>query len=212
MAVVGATVALTVPAIAHDADGGGHDKFAHEADQVDGQHAVASTNNPAARATRLVATNGQGSLPDGIIPTEPWHEVGTAGEPGFATNGDGFCMDGVGVDPCWTNFDSNHNSAAFFKDPAGVVHLKGLVVSQCYPCTNGFDLEIIFTLPPGYRPAAREVQATVAHSDQGGSPPASLHRINVETNGNVRADMDIGPELFQGDWISLDGITFRAAG
>src|SRR4051812_32795486 len=55
--------------------------------------------------------------PRDLARTEAWRVVGAPGEPQF-TNFVG-CV--------WSNFDSNHQSAAFFRDASGVVHLKGLV-------------------------------------------------------------------------------------
>ena len=65
-----------------------------------------------------------------IVPPEGWHEVGAPGEVGFQ-NG-------------WANVPGPFETAAFYKDHEGVVHLKGVV-------TGGTGL--IFQLPSGYRPA-----------------------------------------------------------
>src|SRR5687768_11321556 len=49
------------PAIAH---GVHHALFAHNADKVDGKHAVAASATPAQRAGKLVAANAAGRHPD----------------------------------------------------------------------------------------------------------------------------------------------------
>lgn len=67
----------------------------------------------------------------GVAP-EPWHVVGSPGEPAFQ-NG-------------WVNYDTGTNAqASFYKDPHGVVRVKGLV-------KNGVINAPVFTLPVGYRP------------------------------------------------------------
>jgi len=88
----------------------------------------------------------------------------------------------------WENYSTEYNSAAYFKDSLGVIHLRGLV-------KNGSGT--IFTLPQGYRPARREL-------------------FGVATNPNVMGRIDIlsdgGVSMVAGNngWISLDGIIFKA--
>lgn len=88
-----------------------------------------------------VATAADAGTVDGIdssqflraLPaSEPWHRVGTAGEPPFL-NG-------------WDNADSELAPARFYKDPLGIVHIQGTIATP--GITNH-----VFTLPPGYRPA-----------------------------------------------------------
>ena len=134
------------------------------------------------------------------VTVEAWREVGAPGQPGFIT--DALNCDGPN-DQCWDNFDSVHNSVAFFRDPFGVVHLKGL--GKCFnanDCVGGGigRAHTIFVLPSGYRPAKREVQATLSN--------AGSFRVNIESGGEVRIEELI---TFQTGWVSLDGITFRAA-
>ena len=103
------------------------------------------------------------------------------------------------------------NTAAFYKDPWGLVHLKGLVAAddfgagQCdFDQTSATEL-VIFFLPEGYWPAAREVHATLAGN--------SLARVNVShTDGGVRLEGAMPGSGQAEDYLSLDGITFRAAG
>lgn len=90
----------------------------------------------------------------------------------------------------WTNYHNTYNSAGYFKDSFGIVHLKGLV-------KNGQTNKAIFTLPNNYRPAKRELHAVCTHPD-------TIGRIDIFTNGEVR--MRSGNKA----WISLDGITFLA--
>jgi hypothetical protein len=67
---------------------------------------------------------------------EPWHEVGTPGQPAFQHS----CA----------NSDSTIQTVAFYKDREGVVHLKGRYDS----CTSAGAPA--FQLPPGYRPESLE--------------------------------------------------------
>jgi hypothetical protein len=131
---------------------------------------------------------------------EPWHEIGAPGEPTFndgLPNHD-FCY--------WTNFDGAHNSAAFLRDRAGFVHLKGLVDANdgdMFQCGVAGDYARIFSLPEGYRPAQREVHLTLTNG--------ALGRVNVDVFlGTVTVE---APTTFANaeQWLSLDGISFRCA-
>ena len=65
LAVVGIWVlAASLPAVGH---GVKHAIFAHNADKVDGKHAVKAGASPSKRARKLVATNAKGKLPTNII-------------------------------------------------------------------------------------------------------------------------------------------------
>jgi len=90
----------------------------------------------------------------------------------------------------WANYGiRDYNDAGYFKDSLGIVHLKGLVKDG--------KANLIFQLPPGYTPANRELHG-VATSDN------VMGRVDIFPNGRV--------ERIAGssNWISLDGITFRA--
>jgi hypothetical protein len=72
-----------------------------------------------------------------MVPMDPWHVVGTTGEPGFL-NG-------------WVNYGTYGATAAFRKFPDGRVRLRGLVRSGTVAASaSGY----IFVLPAGYRPQA----------------------------------------------------------
>jgi hypothetical protein len=72
-----------------------------------------------------------------LVPMDPWHVVGTTGEPGFL-NG-------------WVNYGTYGATAAFRKFPDGRVRLRGLVRSGTVAASaSGY----IFVLPAGYRPQA----------------------------------------------------------
>jgi hypothetical protein len=109
---------------------------------------------------------------------EPYRVVGTAGQPAFQHQ--------------WTNTAPSLASAAFFKDPTGVVHLRGSV-------ENGHSAAVIFTLPPGYRPA-RQLNLPVAVSASG------VGWLEISTSGTV-APIWSGSGLRS---VGMDGLSFRA--
>ena len=108
---------------------------------------------------------------------EPFHEVGAPGEPLFQ-NG-------------WSNFGSEVATAAFYKDPLGVVHLRGTLAGSP-------DGTVAFTLPPGYRPPA---SLTIPLAASAGGI------AGIIPNGNVNLDCH-GTGICSA--AGLDGITFRA--
>ena len=107
---------------------------------------------------------------------EAWHEVGTAGNPAFAGS--------------WKNFGGAFETAAFYKDPGGLVHLKGLV---------DVGSGTIFTLPAGYRPAKTEVFTVV-------STGGAFGEIRLASTGTLQLTVGTGS-----GYVSLSGISFRAA-
>jgi hypothetical protein len=111
-------------------------------------------------------------LVKGIFP-EPFHEVGASGEPPFE-NG-------------WHNESPlTETTAAFYKDPSGVVHLKGIL-------TGGAEGTDIFHLPPGYRLTKAACIATIGN-----------RYVCIFSDGAVQFTTGpTGP-------ISLDGMTFLA--
>ena len=128
--------------------------------------------------------------------SEGWHEIGAPGEPTF---GDG-----------WSNATPTYicggqsagcveyNTAGFYKDSLGVVHLKGSIkfdLASCNGCSS-----IAFRLPEGYRPARAAVFDPA--SDRSGMDVFVLY------DGYFQVSR---PEGFSGTYhYSLDGITFRA--
>ena len=90
----------------------------------------------------------------------------------------------------WSNFGGGYNPAGYFKDPWGVVHLRGLVKSTIMST-------IIFNLPAGYRPAFTEKLPTSSNNAFG--------IIEITNTGDV--DSIVGVNLS----VCLDGITFKAA-
>lgn len=89
----------------------------------------------------------------------------------------------------WVDFGAAYAPSGFWKDPNGQVHLRGVV-------KNGTAVgTVIFTLPPSYAPAFREVFAV--------SSNGSFGAIDVMTSGDVVASVGSTASF------SLSGISFR---
>jgi hypothetical protein len=127
-------------------------------------------------ATNSKKLGGQAPNAYASSTSEPYHEVGAPGEPGFGTN--------------WENFQPTSASTGFYKDPLGIVHLKGTISAI------GLGSEAAFTLPEGYRPA-KILRIGVAST-------GVSKTLFIDPNGDVR------PDDRNGEDIGLDGVTFRA--
>ncbi|HZV68416.1 MAG TPA: hypothetical protein VFG10_02700 [Saprospiraceae bacterium] len=92
----------------------------------------------------------------------------------------------------WVNYGGSYATAAYYKDKAGVVHLRGLIKNG----TNN-QVTVIARLPGGYTPTYGDLVFAVVNGDN------NIKRIDVESDGDL---------LFFGTtntFLSLDGITFR---
>lgn len=114
---------------------------------------------------------------------EAWHEVGEAGEPAFENS--------------WENYGGVYTTAAFMKDPLGFVHLKGFIAKGV--TTNSTP---VFTLPAGYRPSAASHFSSM-----------SIYGATLSSTTFIRIDPDGAVLVYyaQNEWLTLDGITFKAA-
>jgi hypothetical protein len=138
----------------------------------------------ATNATNADALEGQPASAFAASTSEPYHEIGAPGEPAFQ-NG-------------WANFDAtNFTTAGFYKDPLGVVHLKGTLV-------NAADNSIAFQLPPGYRPSKQQLMPMASEAPNPGGVPVAA-KLEVESDGEVRPDCDGAGCASAG----IDGVTFR---
>ncbi len=158
-------------------------------------------NSSAGKATYLNADrlDGLDSTAFARKTSESWHEVGTSSGPAFGVH----CFETEpGCETRWANYGSDWGTVAFFKDALGIVHLKGLARhSTVTSSTLGCDVvEEIFTLPTGYRPAARAAFATISDN--------TAARVDIYANGEVRVCV---PQLNPTRGWSLEGISFRAA-
>jgi hypothetical protein len=99
--------------------------------------------------------------------------------------------------PPTTNFDAaTFNSAGYFKDPFGIVHLRGVVRLS----TSGIN-PTLFVLPAGYWPSKTELFGTMIYI----GAARGIGDLRVLPAGTVRYEGADTPAL-----LSLDGLTFRA--
>lgn len=147
----------------------------------------AGPQGPAGATGATGATGPQG--PAGTAPApEAWHVVGSAGEPAFE-NG-------------WANYADGYAVAQFRKDALGDVHLRGGVTQP----TDGSG-SVVFTLPPGYRPADGQNEVFAVASTDGSSvlsPDGGI--VEVEDGGGVYVYSGTDDR-----YVSLSGITFSPA-
>jgi hypothetical protein len=133
---------------------------------------------PSAETAANAAALG-GSPPSAFAASalEAVHRVGTAGQPLFQ-NG-------------WINEGGGFETAGFYRDSFGIVHLVGDVHNAANP-------QLIFTLPGGYRPASIIDFFVRANGDTAGAT------VIIEPDGSVRQFGYAG-----GNRLQLNGITFR---
>ena len=115
---------------------------------------------------------------DSVGPPEAYHEVGASGEPGFQHG--------------WANENpAAETTAAFYKDPLGVVRFKGMVSSG--------TIDTIFQLPPGYRPQKYLCLATIR--------TLGAASVCVAPTGEVFQSLGAST-----GGLLLDGLTFNSGG
>ncbi|HEX5525735.1 MAG TPA: hypothetical protein VFX44_00890 [Solirubrobacterales bacterium] len=130
------------------------------------------------------------SVANSLSPLEPVHVVGAPGEPGFENGSTNFAVPGVQFNP-----------VGFYKDHDGIVHLQGVAVVG----KSGSGIVSIFTLPPGFRPAAGHLvvfEQTLEDAAIIGGSNTVLEGFDL--SGKVSGEEE--------ELSNLDGITFRAEG
>lgn len=90
----------------------------------------------------------------------------------------------------WVNIDTTR-AARFYKDPFGIVHLAGMI-------NTGTANTIAFTLPSGYFP------------DYTGSTTPQHFVADLAARVVITDAGEVRPVSYT-SYVSLDGITFRAA-
>jgi hypothetical protein len=142
-------------------------------------------------ALGTVPTAQRADLANSLPPSEGWHEVGAPGEPGFLSS--------------WKNKGNKGTveSAAFYRDHDGIVHLKGLVGGGTEP--------VVFRLPPGYRPAGgKGIYFSVVCFDGNCSASGNGSAV-VYGSGLATPEFDGAVEVPTGaSTVSFNGIDFRA--
>lgn len=118
---------------------------------------------------------------------EPVHVIGAPGEIAFNT---GWAFGG---------FAGTEEVPGYWKDPAGTVHLRGAAGR-----TTGTE-NVMFTLPPGYRPNLRQSYITNGLA-------VSQAYVSVHSNGDVywEGGTDENGDFDNSEYVSLGNITFRA--
>lgn len=93
----------------------------------------------------------------------------------------------------WVFYGSNFTTPQYTKSSDGMVTIKGLIKSGT--TTAG---TVIFTLPPGYRPAERQIYVAQATG-------AGFARVDILANGQIQIQSG-----FSATWTTLDGLAFMA--
>jgi hypothetical protein len=150
-------------------------------------------------------------LANTIPPAEATHVVGTPGQPGFEDGSKNAPVEGAPF---------GFNSVGFYKDHEGIVHLEGVAESGAGPGGLG----IVFTLPPGFRPAANKIIPWNLSTFQEGktSPGGEIVDGSVESGEaliigsgvTVPPGIDLSGKVVgeAESLVILDGLTYRAEG
>jgi hypothetical protein len=88
-----------------------------------------------------------------------------------------------------------NETTGYWRDPFGVVHLRGFAI-RCERAEPS-----IFTLPPGFRPGKLEHFVAIMEN-----PGLEMGQVTVEAKGDV-----VAGEVLENGSIALDGITFKCA-
>lgn len=125
------------------------------------------------------------ALANAIPPAEPTHFVGAPGEPGFEAGSSNFPGEG----------GLGFNAVGFYKDHEGIVHLQGIALSG----PEG----IVFTLPPGYRPATGKLIVL---------EPLNERAVIIAGSGVNSGGTDLSGKVLgtSEEPVVLDSITYRA--
>lgn len=149
-----------------------------EANKVIAKRAAKLSVASAANAANAASLGG---LPSGAYAqaaSEPWRVVGAPGQPPYLTG--------------WSAYESGYPLPAFYKDPLGIVRLRGAL--------SGPTNSEAFVLPPGYRPGD---DVDVLAVDAAG--PAV---VDIDENGSV----SLFCEAAFCSPTNLESVSFRAEG
>jgi hypothetical protein len=140
----------------------------------------AGTADEASRAGDASSLGGKPAGAYALGQSESFRVVGAPGQPQFENS--------------WSNDPSTGSPAAFYKDPLGIVRLRGIIEASA----SGNSA---FFLPPGYRPGSGEVLQF------DGANTAKASSVVILSTGEVRPFC-----VSAGCIISLDQVSFRAEG
>lgn len=143
--------------------------------------------NSANSANSASSANTAGTA-NALSPLEATHLVGASGEPGFENGSFNFPgAEGISFNP-----------VGFYKDHEGIVHLQGIAEGG-----SSTGVASVFTLPPGFRPAAGKLIVL----EQLNKSTVIIAGSNAVLSGTDLSGKVLGPEE---EPVVLDGITFRA--
>jgi hypothetical protein len=92
----------------------------------------------------------------------------------------------------WVSFGAPYHPPAYWKDPLGFVHLRGVLKS-------GVVGSPAFTLPPGFRPPSTVGPLVVLSNN-------AVGRLDIGADGTVTP---VAPSV--NTWVNIDNIHFKAA-
>jgi hypothetical protein len=136
-----------------------------------------------------VPTSQSAQTANALAPSEAWHEVGAPGQPP---------LENGWKDP--PSPPSHFQTAAFYKDATGVVHLRGVVF-------GGVPNKSIFHLPQGFRPPSQKVEDIMTKCTGCAGPVGSVFIVGPGFAPGSEGSVE---PVSTGEAIWLDGITFRA--
>ena len=176
---------------------------------------TATNANHATTASTATNANELGSVVASAyarVGSEAWHD---------ATLNDGslyFFAPNPGQACNWTNYGGGQNTAGYFRDASGIVHLRGLVVAHdgtTLTCAFGANQDdaVIFFLPPGYQPDHQWAEAAISNDKPGrvNIDPSHALAASAFTKSTVEIEPNFPAFTDAKVWVSLDGITFRCA-
>jgi hypothetical protein len=158
---------------------------------------------PSANIANSANTANTATTANSLAAPEGFHQVGAPGEPPFLNGCTPATLATPGVEV---------ESPGFYKDHEGRVHLKGVVL-----CPAGST--VAFQLPPGYRPANNRILAFSAFclagctvTDSAGDTHTARNALVAIVGAGTPVPNGDGAVLGEGTQMSLDGLSFRAAG
>ncbi len=146
---------------------------------------------PSATAASTANSATTAGTANALAAMEPTRLVGASGQPSY--------LDGSSSISSGPPF--NFQPVGFYKDHEGIVHLTGTAKVGTEGTTKG----LIFTLPPGFRPAAGMIEVFAGYEGS----VADVFGSNV-TIGGTNLEGDVLTSQKEGKAAPLSGVTFRA--
>ncbi len=149
---------------------------------------------PSATTASTANTATTAGTANALAAMEPTHLVGASGQPGFLDGSSNIPLEGSPF---------KFQPVGFYKDHDGIVHLTGVV--KIGKGTTPIP-DLIFTLPPGFRPASGVVELVLGHE----TTSVLIVGSNVSISGqDLSGDVAISGGKAE-ELAVLSGVTFRA--